>query len=97
MVLDTSLEKACDRYVSSKRYPDAIQSGRETRIDDAAATPRVSGSGCYRRERWRVAVPGPERIEPRTTVLISTVLMTTWHAWRHHVDLCRTCAALCRA
>jgi hypothetical protein len=44
-----------------------------------------------------VPVPGPERIEPRTTVLISTVLMTTWHAWRHHIDLCRTCAALCRA
>jgi hypothetical protein len=85
MAHNTSLEKGCDRYVSSKRNPDAIQSGRETRIDDAAATPRE-------RERvlppgaMEVAVPGPERVE----------LRTTWHAWRHHVDLCRTCAALCR-
>ena len=23
-------------------------------------------------------------------------LRTTWHAWRYHVDLCRTAAALCR-
>ncbi|WP_369805196.1 putative leader peptide [Pseudonocardia sp. MH-G8] len=23
-------------------------------------------------------------------------LRTTWHAWRRHVDLCRTSAALCR-
>ena len=23
------------------------------------------------------------------------VLRTTWHAWRYHVDLCRTAAALC--
>jgi hypothetical protein len=22
--------------------------------------------------------------------------VTTWHAWRHHVDLCRTATALCR-
>ena len=22
-------------------------------------------------------------------------LRTTWHAWRRHVDLCRTAAALC--
>jgi hypothetical protein len=34
-----------------------------------------------------VAVPGPG----------STPLHTTWHAWRHHVDLCRTSAALCPA
>jgi hypothetical protein len=34
-----------------------------------------------------VAVSGPERVQ----------LITTWHAWRHHVDLCRTCAALCHA
>jgi uncharacterized protein YjiS (DUF1127 family) len=33
-----------------------------------------------------VAVPGAERIETRTT----------WHAWRHYVDLCRTCSSLCR-
>jgi hypothetical protein len=24
-------------------------------------------------------------------------LRTTWHAWRRHIDLCRTAAALCRA
>jgi hypothetical protein len=23
--------------------------------------------------------------------------LSTWHAWRHHVDLCRTSAALCPA
>ena len=26
----------------------------------------------------------------------SVTLRTTWHAWRYHVDLCRTAAALCR-
>ena len=26
----------------------------------------------------------------------SVALRTTWHAWRYHVDLCRTAAALCR-
>jgi hypothetical protein len=80
MALDTPLEKGSDRYVGSKRNPDAIQSGRETRIDDAAATPR---------ERERVLPPG-------TMEVAVPVLITTWHAWRHHVDLCRTCAALCR-
>jgi len=25
----------------------------------------------------------------------SVTLRTTWHAWRYHVDLCRTAAALC--
>ena len=24
-------------------------------------------------------------------------LRTTWHAWRHYVDLCRTSTAICRA
>jgi hypothetical protein len=24
-------------------------------------------------------------------------LRTTWHAWRRHIDLCRTDAALCSA
>jgi hypothetical protein len=26
----------------------------------------------------------------------NVALRTTWHAWRYHVDLCRTAAALCR-
>ena len=71
-------------------YAGAIQSGRETRIDDAAATPRAVGSGCYRRERWRSDVPSWAKV----SAAINAV--TTWHAWRHHVDLCRTATALCR-
>ncbi|GAB7190168.1 hypothetical protein NUM3379_08740 [Kineococcus sp. NUM-3379] len=29
-----------------------IQSGRESWLVDAAATPRTSGAGCYRQVRW---------------------------------------------
>src|SRR3954471_14136525 len=75
-------------------YAGAIQSGRETRIDDAAATPRAVGSGCYRRERWRSDVSSSGRAIGATSAAIGT--LTTWHAWRHHVDLCRTATALCR-
>jgi hypothetical protein len=64
----------------------AIQSGRGTRSDDAAATPRPCGCGCYRRGAMEVGMHGRGIVARETT----------WHAWRHHVDLCRTAAALCR-
>ena len=45
----------------------------------------------------RLRVPTPAAMEVVVRPSGKVALRTTWHAWRHHVDLCRTCAALCPA
>ena len=86
--VDACLKKRVKAPYGRGAIPDTIQSGRETRLDDAAATPHPVWERVLPPGAMEVAVTGPEQG--------ASPLRTTWHAWRRHVDLCRTSAALCR-
>jgi hypothetical protein len=64
-----------------------IRSGRETRLDDAAATPRST--------RVRVLQPGSMEDPMRT---VAEQVRAAHHPrYRRHVDLMRVAGATCRA
>ncbi|GAA1277254.1 hypothetical protein GCM10009609_45470 [Pseudonocardia aurantiaca] len=66
-----------------RHHPERLRDlARRRRSNPPRERERVLPPGAM-----EVAVPGPG----------STPLHTTWHAWRHHIDLCRTSAALCPA
>lgn len=75
-------DRALTTTPSDLRLPLPIQSGRETWLDDAAATARQpNGSGT-------VLPPGPMEDSMPTSGLRLVR--------RHHVDLLRTASATCR-
>jgi len=42
-----------------------------------------------------VVASGPGTCVP--SLIVTEAPTTVWHAWRRHVDLCRTSAAICRS
>jgi hypothetical protein len=55
------------------------------------------GSTTPQQPVWQVWVLPPGAMEVVVTDRWVVALTTTWLAWRYHVDLCQTSAALCPA
>jgi hypothetical protein len=73
-----------------------VQRDRRRAARDLEVHQFVHGRHCDTRRDRSHGAGAPTR-PVRTVGPVTEAPTTVWHAWRRHVDLCRTSAAICRS